>query len=150
MRKGELMEIVGKARVRISEADLQRYIDVNNLPEWCASIEEVLSSEGSRGEVRTSWGEATVHRELINSGVRFSCPNSAHAMQWTITVDNGALGEVLIHLTTNRSAHEVEEQQRLEHFVGAWSAGLEGWPERRAAKMNKPRGYCSDSFGGFG
>jgi hypothetical protein len=144
------MEIFGKARVRISEADLQRYIDVNNLPEWCAEIEAVLSHQGSRGEVRTAWGEATIHRELINGGVRFSCPNSSHAMQWTITVDAATLGEVLIHLTTHRAAHEVAEQQRLERFVEAWSRGLEGWPQRRAAKMNKPRGYCSDSFGGFG
>jgi hypothetical protein len=144
------MEIVGRVRVRISEGDLQRYIDVSNLPEWCASIEEVLSSQGSRGEVRTAWGEATVHRELINGGVRFSCPDSPHAMQWTITVDTTSLGEVLIHLTTNRAGHEAEELQRLERFVSDWSVGLEGWPERRAAKMNKPRGYCSDSFGGFG
>lgn len=144
------MEVVGRVRVRISEADLQRYIDVNNLPEWCASIEAVLSSQGSRGEVCTAWGEATIHRELINGGVRFSCPDSPHAMQWTITVDTASLGEVLIHLTTNRAGHEAEELQRLEQFVSDWSAGLEGWPQRRAAKMNKPRGYCSDSFGGFG
>jgi hypothetical protein len=144
------MEIYGKGRVRISEADLQRYIDVMNLPEWCASIEEVLSAQGSRGEVRTAWGEATIHRELINGGVRFSCPNSPHAMQWSITVDAATLGEVLIHLTTNRTGHATVEQERLERFVADWSAGLEGWPQRRAAKLNKPRGYCSDSFGGFG
>jgi hypothetical protein len=44
------MEIEAKAQVRITEADLQRYIDVNNLPEWCGAIEEVVSHQGSRGE----------------------------------------------------------------------------------------------------
>lgn len=144
------MEMMSKVRVRISEADLQRYIDVSNLPEWCASIEEVLSAQGSRGEIRTAWGEATIHRELINSGVRFSCPNSPHAMQWTITVDTSSLGEVLIHLTTNRTAHGAEEQEMMERLVADWRVGLEQWPQRRAAKRNKPRGEWSDSFGGFG
>ena len=144
------MEIYTKALVRISEADLQRYIDVNNLPEWCASIEEVLSTQGSRGEIRTAWGEATIHRELINGGVRFSCPNNPHAMQWSITVNGARPAEVLIHLTTNCAEHSAEEQKKLEGFVSNWRAGLEGWPQRRAAKMKKPCINCSDSYGGFG
>ncbi|MEN8169312.1 MAG: hypothetical protein ABFS08_03730 [Pseudomonadota bacterium] len=144
------MELVTKALVRISEADLQRYIDVGNLPEWCASIEEVLSAQGSRGEIRTAWGEATIHRELINGGVRFSCPNNPHAMQWTVTIDPARASEVLIHLTTNRAEHEAEEQERLGLLVSDWRAGLEAWPARRAAKMKKPSVQCSDSFGGFG
>jgi hypothetical protein len=144
------MEIITKAQVRISEADLQRYIDVKNLPEWCAAIKEVLSHQGSRGEIRTAWGEATIHRELINGGVRFSCPTNPHAMQWTVTVEAARPSEVLLHLTTNRTAHETEEQERLALFVTDWRAGLEDWPQRRAAKMKKPSVYCSDSFGGFG
>ena len=144
------MEIYAKAQVRISEADLQRYIDVNNLPEWCASIEEVLSTQGSRGEIRTAWGEATIHRELINGGVRFSCPNNPHAMQWTISVDAARPAEVLLHLSTNRSAHQAEEQERMELLLTDWRAGLEDWPQRRAAKMKKPCVNCSDSYGGFG
>ena len=144
------MEMFSKAQVRISESDLQRYIDINNLPQWSASIEEVLSHQGSRGEIRTAWGEATIHRELINGGVRFSCPNNPHAMQWTVTVEAARPSEVLIHLTTNCAAHGAEEQQRLELFVTNWRAGLEDWPRRRAAKMKKPSVHCSDSFGGFG
>ncbi len=144
------MEIYGKAQVRISEGDLQRYIDVGNLPEWCAAIEEVMTSQGSRGEIRTAWGEATIHRELINGGVRFSCPNNPHAMQWSITVSTARPGEVLVHLTTNCAAHESDEKEKLELFVTDWRAGLEDWPQRRAAKMKKPCGSCVDSFGGFG
>lgn len=144
------MEIYGKAQVRISEADLQRFIDVANLPEWCASIEEVLSAQGSRGEIRTAWGEATIHRELINGGIRFSCPNNPHAMQWSITSAAANPSEVLIHLSTNRSAHEADEQERMELLVTDWRAGLEDWPQRRAAKLKKPCINCSDSFGGFG
>ena len=144
------MEIFGRAQVRIPEGDLQRFIDVANLPEWCASIEEVLSTQGSRGEVRTTWGEATVHRELINGGVRFSCPNNPHAMQWSITANVAKPSEVLIHLSTNRSTHEADEMERMELLVTDWRAGLEDWPQRRAAKMKKPCVQCSDSFGGFG
>ena len=126
------MEIYGKAQVRISEGDIQRYIDVANLPEWCASIEEVLSTQGSRGEIRTIWGEATIHRELINGGIRFSCPNNPHAMQWSITVNSARPAEVCLHLTTNCLAHDTEEKERLDHFVGDWVIGLQCWPQRRA------------------
>lgn len=144
------MEIFARAQVRISEGDLQRYIDVANLPEWCASIEEVTASQGSRGEIRTSWGDATVHRELINGGLRFSCPNNSDAMQWTITSDSARPAEVLLHLTTNRSEHPAADQEYMELLVADWRAGLEDWPQRRAAKMKKPCVNCGDSFGGFG
>ncbi len=144
------MESYARAQVRIPEGVLQRYIDVGNLPEWCASIEEVLTSQGSRGEIRTSWGEATVHRELINGGVRFSCPNNPHAMQWTITSDAARPAEVLLHLTTNRAEHVAEDQERMELLLADWRAGLEDWPQRRAAKLKKPCSNCGDSFGGFG
>ncbi|MDH5786359.1 MAG: hypothetical protein OEZ16_12240 [Chromatiales bacterium] len=144
------MEIYGRAQVRIAEADLQRYIDVNNLPEWCASIEAVVSHQGSRGEIRTSWGEATIHRELINGGVRFSCPNNPYAMQWSITTDPAHPSEVLVHLSTNRTAHEAQDLERMELLVTDWRAGLEDWPQRRAARLKKPCANCGDSFGGFG
>lgn len=144
------MEIFNRAQVRISESDLQRYIEVGNLPEWCAAIEAVRSIQGSRGEISTSWGETTIHRELINGGVRFSCPNNPHAMQWTITSQAANPSEVLIHLSTNRTTHEAGEQERMELLVADWRAGLEDWPQRRAAKMKKPCVNCGDSFGGFG
>lgn len=144
------MEFYGKAQVRISEGDLQRHIDVGNLPEWCASIEEVVSNSGSRGEVRTAKGETTIHRVLINGGVRFSCPNNPNALQWSITVDPARPAEVLVHLTTNRTAHEAEEQEWFERLVSDWRTGLEGWPQRRVGKSNKPCVKCGDSYGGFG
>ncbi len=139
-----------RAQVRIPEADLQRFIDVGNLPEWCEAIEEVVSSQGSRAEVRLSWGEAMIHRELVNGGVRFSCPNNEHALQWTLTADPLHPAEVLVHLTTNRESADADELERLELFIADWRAGLEDWPRRRAAKMKKPCVSCGDSFGGFG
>lgn len=144
------MEIFCRARVRIAEGEIQRFIDVANLPDWCAGIEEVISLAGSRGEIRTVWGRATIHRELINGGVRFSCPDNPHALQWTITADPALLAEVMVHLTTNRGEHPAAEQERLEMLVADWRAGLEDWPRRRAARVKKPCVTCSDSFGGFG
>ena len=144
------MELYARAQVRIPEGDLQRYIDVNNLPEWCNAIEEVLETHGSRGEIRTAWGEASIHRELISGGVRFSCPNNPDAMQWSITADKAKPSEVLVHLTTNREQHSSEDQEHMELLVADWRAGLEDWPQRRAAKIKKPCVSCGDSFGGFG
>lgn len=136
--------------MRIAEGELQRHIDIGNLPEWCASVTQVLREQGSRGVVITPWGEAMIHRELINGGVRFSCPNSPYAMQWTVTVAPDRPSEVLLHMTANREIGEIAEREQLEIFLADWRAGLEEWPLRRAAKMNKPCVQCADSFGGFG
>ncbi len=144
------MELFTRAKVRISEADLQRHIDVDNLPEWCATIEEVVSSHGSRGEIRTTRGDATVHRELINGGLRFSCPNNPHAMQWSITFDPARPSEVLLHLSTNRESHQIDDQAWLEQLLADWRSGLEEWPQRRASRVKKVYDGAAESFGGFG
>lgn len=144
------MEFFANAKVRMSASDIQRHININNLPEWCASIDKVLSVQDERGDIYCVWGEFRVHRELIYDGVRFTLPNCKNAVQWTISPNPANSAETMIHCTINRPVQDPDFVESLEIFVNDWRAGIEEWPQRRAAKMNKPCVNCGDSFGGFG
>lgn len=144
------MEFFSVAAVRMSAADIQRHINIENLPQWCQSIDQVLSNQGDRGDIYCVWGAFRVHRELINEGVRFTLPDCRNALQWTITPHPDNTAQVQVHCTINRSQQDVDFVESLEHFVNDWRDGLEAWPARRAAKMNKPCVECGQSFGGFG
>lgn len=144
------MEFTRLAVVDMSAADIQRHVTVATLPEWCASIVEAHSKDGNQGRITCLSGDFVVHRELLNSGVRFSIPAGPHAIQWTVTTD--ALGEVLVHCTLNspQATTETDLSQALNCFVDNWKAGLEGWESRREAR---PGGACAVgdfTMGGFG
>ena len=144
------MEFFANAKVRMSTSDIQRYININNLPEWCASIDKVLSVQDERGDIYCVWGEFRIHRELIHDGVRFTLPNCKNAIQWTISPNPANAAETMVHCTINRFVQDPDFVESLEIFVNDWRAGIEEWPERRAAKANKPCVHCGDTFGGFG
>lgn len=144
------MEFFAYANVRMSTSDIQRYINISNLTEWCASIDKVLSVQDERGDIYCVWGEFRVHRELICDGVRFTLPNCKNAVQWTISPNPANFAEVMIHCTINRPEQDPDFVESLEIFVSDWRAGIEEWPMRRAAKLNKPCVDCGDTFGGFG
>lgn len=144
------MEFFAYASVRMSTSDIQRYINISNLVDWCASISRVLSVKDERGDIYCVWGEFRVHRELIYDGVRFTLPNCKNGIQWTITPNPANFAEVMIHCTINRPEQDPDFVESLEIFVNDWRAGIEEWPMRRAAKRSKPCDNCGDSFGGFG
>ncbi|MCW8829692.1 MAG: hypothetical protein OQK94_11650 [Gammaproteobacteria bacterium] len=144
------MEFFAYAKVRMSAADIQRHININNLTEWCSSIDTIIDVQGERGDIYCVWGEFRVHRELIHDGVRFTLPNCKNGVQWTLSPNPENSAQVMVHCTINRPTQEADFVESLEEFVDAWRVGLEGWPARRAAKLNRPRGECSDTFGGFG
>ncbi len=144
------MEFFAYAGVRMSASDIQRYINISNLVEWCTSIDKVLSVQDERGDIYCVWGEFRVHRELISEGVRFTLPNCKNGLQWTLTPNPANFAEVMIHCTINRPDHDRDFVDSLEIFVNDWRAGIEEWPIRRAAKRNKPCVNCGDTFGGFG
>jgi len=144
------VEFFAYADVRMSAADIQRHININNLTEWCSSIDTIIDVQGERGDIYCVWGEFRVHRELIHDGVRFTLPNCKNGVQWTISPNPQNSAQVMVHCTINRPAQEEDFVESLQEFVDAWRVGLEGWPARRAAKLNKPCVECGDTFGGFG
>lgn len=144
------MEFFAYAKVRMSASDIQRHININNLTEWCSSIDTIIDAQDERGDIYCVWGEFRIHRELIHDGVRFTLPNCKNAVQWTVSPNPENNAQVMVHCTINREHQDADFVESLEEFVEAWSDGLEEWPQRRAEKMNKPCVSCGDNFGGFG
>lgn len=143
------MEFTRHAHVDMTVSDIQRHIRVANLPEWCASIVAVQTQDNNQGRMTCLSGDYVVHRELLNSGVRFSIPAAPFAIQWTLTTDGD--GDILVHCTLNTPEAPEAMQQALDCFVDNWQSGLESWPARRDAAAPAPS--CAEagfSMGGFG
>jgi hypothetical protein len=120
------MEFFATTLIPASAADLQRRLTISELPNWCASIEQVLSDAQSSGEIYCVWGTFHTHRENVCSGVRFSLPGCPNALQWTVTT--GQLPNpqhTFIHLTINRAEHDQDFIDSIQQFVDDWKAGLE-------------------------
>lgn len=120
------MEFFATTLIPASAADLQRRLTISKLPNWCASIEQVLGDEKSSGEIYCVWGTFNVHREDVQGGVRFSLPGCPNAFQWTVTT--GQEPEPLhtvIHATINRTEHDQDFIASIRQFVADWKTGLE-------------------------
>jgi hypothetical protein len=120
------MEFFATAAIPASVADLQRRLTIADLPRWCASVDKVLSDEGSCGEIYCVWGGFRIHREDIRDGVRFTLPECPNALQWTVTTGQPPRpDEVVVHLTINRVEHDPDFVDSNRQFVADWKAGLE-------------------------
>ncbi len=143
------MEFFTCADAHMSATDLQRFIRIQNLTEWCPSITKVLSHSADRGSLWLKWGEYSVHQEVIRDGIHFTLPGCAHAMQWSITAEPGnKSGRVTVHCTVNKTELDQRYQAQLEQFVEDWKAGLEsGWNRIKQALESKPRIECTPWYG---
>ncbi len=120
------MEFFATSAIRASTADLQRRLTIDELPLWCASIEKVLSSENSSGEIFCVWGTFRTRREDLDYGVRFSLPDCPYALQWTVTTGHAPDPQhTVIHATINRVEHDEDFVDSIRQFVEDWKAGLE-------------------------
>ena len=143
------MEFFASADAHMSPTDLQRFIRIKNLAQWCASIEKVSAQSGERGSMSCSWGEYAVHLEIVRNGIHFTLPGSEDVMQWSITAEPiSKSGMVTIHCTVNRTELDPEYQQNLQKFVDDWKTGLEnGWARIKADLDKKPKLECAPWYG---
>ncbi len=119
------MEFYAFADKRIDADMLQARLDIRSLPTYCASISQLLSHDGNRGEIYCTWGQFIVHREPIRGGVRFSLPNCPNALAWTITTGfPSAPDKIVVHCTINRGEHDPDFIASIEKFVDDWREGL--------------------------
>ena len=120
------MEFFTTADVETSVETLQS-ITVENLNHYCTYIDKLLSIDNENSaKIYCEWGEFTVHREIINGGVRFTLPNCPNALAWTITTGFDPEPEkVVIHCTINRTEHEADFIESIESFIHSWKLGLE-------------------------
>lgn len=132
------MEFFATAAIPSSVTELQRRLTISDLPSWCASIDKVLSDEGSYGEIYCLWGTFRVQREDIRDGVRFSLPGCPNALQWTVTTgQQPEPRHIVIHLTINRAEHDQDFTDSNQQFVDDWKAGIEAhWQDILGSEHN--------------
>lgn len=119
------MEFYVYADCGLTEQQLQDDLRIDNLPQYCASIDKVLSNSGDKGEIYSVWGEFSVHRQMIRNGVRFTLPRCPNALQWTITTNDPNEAKVFVHCSINQITHDRDFIKSIEQFVEDWKVGLE-------------------------
>ena len=102
---------------------LQRQLRISRLPEFCTSVDKVLSDEGDSGEIYCHWGQFNIQRLHIRYGVRFSLLNCPHALCWSITL-NEAMQHIIVHCTTDKQDQDAEFIESIETFVDDWQNGI--------------------------
>ena len=120
------MEFFSIANIETKPEVLQG-LTVHTLNHYCSDIDKVLRVEHEdSADVYCVWGEFTVHRQVINGGVRFSMPGCPNAFAWTITTGfEPAPQKVVIHCTINRTRHDEDFIESIESFIDSWKTGLE-------------------------
>ena len=120
------MEFFAVVHIETTPETLQK-LTVRKLTQYCSDIDKVLHIENDNSaDVYCVWGEFTVHRQVINGGVRFSLPNCPNALAWTITTGfEPEPNEVVIHGTINRTEHDADFIESIQLFIQSWKVGLE-------------------------
>jgi hypothetical protein len=119
----EFFAVVEKA---ISAEELQARLVISSLPQFCASISQLLSHDGDRGAVYCVWGQFVVNREPIRGGVRFTLPKCPNALAWTVTTGLPPSPQsTVVHCTINRTTHDPDFIASIEKFMADWRCGLE-------------------------
>ena len=120
------MEFFTTADVKTSVETIQA-LTVEKLSLYCTDIDKVLSIDNKdSANIYCVWGEFTVHRQLINGGIRFTLPNCPNALAWTITTGFSPDPEkIVIHCTINRNNHDKDFIESIESVIQSWKLGLE-------------------------
>jgi len=119
------MEFFALAAISADSAQLQEALTISQLPVFCASIDQVFTDQGDRGEMYCLWGQFVVNREPIRDGVRFSLPGCPNALAWTVAVNAEEPGGVVVHCTINRRRPDADFAESIRQFVDDWALGLE-------------------------
>jgi hypothetical protein len=117
------MEFFREVAVTHCDVDeLQAKLTIATLPDFCSSIDNVLSADQGNGEIYCLWGAFNIRRDPIRQGVRFSLLNCPHALAWTVTCK--AENKLLIHCTIDDREVDEEFAESIHQFVDDWETGL--------------------------
>lgn len=120
------MEFFGRSRCSLSVARLRDAVTIDRLPELCASVSKVLHAGEEAGEIYSVWGQFRITRQDVSGGLRFTLPDCANGIQWTITTGFAPVPDAtVVHCTINRAEQDPDFIESLQEFVDDWVAGLE-------------------------
>ncbi len=124
--RDNIVEFFAIADIETKPEVLQE-LTVHKLNQYCADIDKVLHVEhDNSADIYCIWGEFTVHRQVINGGIRFTLPDCPNALAWTITTGfEPAPKKIVIHGTINRTEHDADFIESIQLFIDSWKVGLE-------------------------
>jgi hypothetical protein len=103
---------------------LKTSLSISALPDFCCSIDTVMSEQSVEGEIYCVWGQFNIKRDVIRYGIRFSLLNCPHALAWTITYHESE-HEIIIHCTTDKKEQDKDFVESIDQFVDDWKDGLQ-------------------------
>jgi len=119
------MEFHRSVKIDIDPEKIQTAITITNLPEFCESIYEVMFDEGASGEINCIWGVFTIHREVINGGVRFTLPGCPNGLAWMVTTGLPPDPEcVEVYCSYRGKEPDPDFQDTTFEFMDDWKRGL--------------------------
>ena len=100
---------------------IQQNLRIDNLNQYCKSINTIVSHHKETGEIYCLWGLFTVHRELIKKGIRISLLNCPNALTFTITNEGD---RIVLHCTINTPETDQEFEDSIKTFLSDLKAGI--------------------------
>ncbi len=110
----------------ISADGIKQHCTIASLPQYCASIDKLLSHEGEHGDIYCLWGQFSVQRSLLRNGVRFALLDCPHALCWTLTTSD-VRNRLTLHCTIDKTAQSTGVDEFVESihvFPDDWQHGI--------------------------
>lgn len=118
------MEFFREVKTTIQDASkLKQALTISTLPDYCSSIDTVMSDSNDKGEIYCLWGRFDIKRETLKHGVRFALLNCPHALSWTVT-HNQKTEKIVIHCTIDKKDEDRDFIESIDQFVTDWQTGL--------------------------
>ena len=108
-------------KMGLDQHQLRKILTIKNLPELCASIDSVITDNGSNGEIYCIWGQFKINVEELKYGVRFSLPNCPNALAWSVTIDTD---DVVIYCSIIKQEHDEDFIETIHQFMDDWQIGV--------------------------
>jgi len=102
---------------------LKDLLQISELPNYCRSIDSVISDNHDVGEIYCVWGQFKVSREVIKNGVRFALLDCPHAFAWTITYHEDR-NMLVVHCTIDDREEDEEFIESINEFAADWGYGI--------------------------
>ena len=112
------MEFFKIVNVSVTEMDLQKKIDLDNIELFSNHLFKLGESQNNAIYIGSLWGEFTLLRQVIKGGVRFALKECPNALTWTITTGYPPKREaIVLHLTINRKRKDKVFIEEINEFL---------------------------------
>ena len=115
------MEFYNVFQNNISVQAIHQQLRIDNLDQYCASVNQIIRHHGNEGEMYCAWGQFNIQREILNKGIRISLLNCPNALTFSITREQHGL---VIHCTINTEEADDDFIESIQVFLNDLQQGI--------------------------